>query len=200
MQSFKDRVLVEVIKYSKLYKKNLVDYEYLILSNNFKYKDFYIIHCKAENYMHLTGIRSNLKAVTFFNKCINNTLTEDDINFGKNTQKQKHIKGTIRRKIKILDSMVNIFSNKELYFQEKFKKNKVYCDIATSESKCTLGFIGKSKSRPMTLLSGNILSNPQKIDLILKRKKGQKKFTKIVYGNKNLLEEYKNNLEKYNIL
>ncbi len=200
MQEFKEKVLAEIIKYSKAYKTNLVDFEYLLLSKNFEENKFYIIACEKDNFLHLTGVRTSLKAGEFFDKAYNNTLSIDDFHFGMNENRQKYIKGVVRQKVRFLGEMTRIFTYKNLHFQENFRKNKIRCDLATSDLKCTLGFIGKKKARPMTLLAGNKLSSAKKIDLILKRKKGMKKFSKIVYGNNDLLVEFKDSLSDYNII
>lgn len=166
-KSFDDRVREEIVRCSKLYKQNLTLYDYLIISESFKINDFYLIDCKCENYMHLTGVRTTLKSMDFFNKCIDGSITTSDFI----CSMDKHIKGTVRRKLKVLDNMVNIFSGKELFFEENFEKNKVICSLATSDLSCTLGFIGKNKMRPMTLLSGNMLKTYNKIELILRKEK-----------------------------
>ncbi|MGP1611677.1 MAG: PBECR4 domain-containing protein [Catonella sp.] len=195
-KSFDDRVVGEIIRCSKLYKQNLTSYDYLIISESFKINEFYLIDCKCENYMHLTGVRTTLKPMDFFNKCIDESITTSDFI----CSVDKHIKGTVRRKLKVLDNMVNIFSGKELFFEENFEKNKVICSLATSDLKCTLGFIGKSKIRPMTLLSGNTLRTNNKIELILRKEKEQSIFNEVVYGGWELKEKYYDILTKNNFI
>lgn len=195
-KSFDDRVVGEIIRCSKLYKQNLTSYDYLIISESFKINEFYLIDCKCENYMHLTGVRTTLKPMDFFNKCIDESITTSDFI----CSVDKHIKGTVRRKLKVLDNMVNIFSGKELFFEENFEKNKVICSLATSDLKCTLGFIGKNKIRPMTLLSGNTLRTNNKIEFILRKEKEKSIFDEVVYGSWELKEKYYDILTKNNFI
>ena len=51
------------------------------------------------------------------------------------------------------------------------------------ENSFTLGFIAFPKCRPNTLLKGNELKNPQAIDSIKRRKKGESEFV-------DFLDEY----------
>ena len=66
------------------------------------------------------------------------------------------IKGKVKEKMKNLSNIGNFF-DRELIFQESFEKKRVKCEIATSDGKCTLGFI-KIKNDvhvPLTLLNKN---------------------------------------------
>ena len=85
------------------------------------------------------------------------------------------MKGSVRRKVRFLKDLDRIF-DKSTLVEEKFVKNKISCTFAVSENSFTLGFIAVPKCRPKTLLKGNELKNPQKIDLIKRRKKGKKDF------------------------
>ena len=192
-KSFKERVKEIAINQSKLYKQIFVDYEYLICSPAFSSKKFYIINGKEENYLHLLGINSSLSALDFFEKCYNGTLKEDDFDFIKRRQSEKSVQGSVRRKIKVLPNIMNIFSqDKEILVEENFKKNKVFCNFATSDGNYTLGFINTSKAYPKTLISGNNLdeSNSNKVELILRKKGKDEKFNTIILGNEDLIEKY----------
>lgn len=75
--------------------------------------------------------------------------------------------------------------------EEDFKRNKIVCAIATSDKKITLGFSHGIVSRPKTLLKGNELkTNPLTVDLVLSKKRNEKKFNKIVIGNTELVKEF----------
>ncbi len=193
MNTFKERVLKEIIEFSKIYKDLFVNKEYLIFSKDFKNQNFYILKCMEDNYMHLTGVKTNLKASTFFEKCYNGTITLNDIDIDSN----KQLKGTIRRKIKALSKLDEIFLQSELYFQEDFMKNKITCTLATSDLKCTIGFIGnKLNLRPKTLLYGDELKNKNAIDLILVKNINEEKYSDIIFGEEKLIEEYKEILKE----
>lgn len=61
-ESFKERVRLEIIKAAKQYKETYVDYEYLICSEAFTKKDYYIIAAEEDNFQHLTGVHSQINA------------------------------------------------------------------------------------------------------------------------------------------
>lgn len=64
-KSFKERVKEPVIQCAGLYKSYYVDYEYLICSSAFVKNAYYIISSHEDNYLHLTGVHTNLDAATF---------------------------------------------------------------------------------------------------------------------------------------
>ena len=188
--SFKERIRLEMIKAAKEYKEMYVDYEYLICSEAFKQKNYYIIGADKDNFQHLTGVHSQISAQCFFDKCIQGTLSATDFDFVKKGQDEKSVKGTVRRKVKVLPDMMKLFQ-KGLQAEESFKKNKVICSFATANGNCTLGFSDNQKARPKSLIKGNELKNPKPVELILKRKSGTELFDEIVIGNETALCKYK---------
>lgn len=189
--SFKERVKDVAISEAKNYKRNYVDYEYLVCSNAFSIKDYYIINAKEENYQHLIGVNSLLKPQDFFQKCYYETLEQEDFNFIKRGQSEKSVKGSVRRKITVLPNMMNLFHS-NFKVEETFTKNKISCSFATADNKCTLGFINTSKSYPKTLIKGNELNaNKMKdVSLVLRKKAGKEKFDEIIIGNSDVLINY----------
>lgn len=123
--------------------------------------------------MHLVGVHTTLTPSEFFEKCFNDTLTENDFDFSKKNQSEKSVKGSVRRKISALENINNFFCTRAIY-RRRVSKNKVSCVIATSDNKITIGFSEGIYSRPKTLLKGNMLNmSTNQIDLILsKEKKG----------------------------
>ena len=175
--SFKQRVCQSIIDQSKIYKKIFIDRQYLICSKCFTNRKYYILVANKDNYLHLVGVHTTLTPSEFFEKCFNDTLTEN-------------VKGSVRRKISALENINNFFAQ-ELYIEEGFRKNKVSCVIATSDNKITIGFSEGIYSRPKTLLKGNMLNmSTNQIDLILSKEKKDKTFNKIEYGNEQILSYY----------
>lgn len=74
-ESFKERVRLEMIKAAKEYKEMYVDYEYLICSEAFKQKNYYIVDAEKDNFQYLTGVHSQISAQRFFDKCVQGTLS-----------------------------------------------------------------------------------------------------------------------------
>lgn len=195
-QSFKERVKNEVIKNAKLYNKNFINYEYLICSEAFD-NGFHILKADKGNYLHLTGIHTDLSPNTFFEKCYNRTLTESDFDFAKPYKSEKSVKGSIREKIKVLPDMVQLFE-KELLAQDNFKKNKVECAFATSDNSCTLGFA--AAGRPKSLLRGNKLdmTKLKKVDLIFRKTRScDKPYTELIFGEISDIKKYADKISMY---
>jgi hypothetical protein len=109
--SFKERVKNVALSMAKDYKNVFVDYDYLVCSDAFSIKSHYIIESTETNFQHLTGVNSLISPKAFFDKCIDGTLDENDFDFAKRGQSEKDVIGTVRKKIKALPYMMNIFNN-----------------------------------------------------------------------------------------
>ena len=189
--SFVERVRKTLIKCSKAYKKNFVDFEYLICSKAFEKKKYYIINAKEDNFQHLTGVHANVSPLDFFNKCYDGTLCETDFDFLKRGQSEKSVKGSVREKIKVLESAMELFSNNQIFVQEEFCKNKIICSFATSAKNFTLGFIDNVYSSPKSLLKNNQLKGDCcVVDLVVRKNKNEQKFSEVILGDKEKLNEY----------
>lgn len=193
-EKFKERICREMIGAAKMYKERYVDYEYLICSEAFVQNAYYIIDAKEDNFQHLTGIHSQIKPKDFFDKCYQGTLTADDFDFNKKGQNEKSVKGTVRRKVKTLPNMMELFTQ-GLQAEENFIKNKVECSFAAADGSCTLGFTENEKARPRSLIKGNELSEPKPVDLILRKRVGEAQFDELVIGDKETLQRYKGKIE-----
>jgi hypothetical protein len=182
--TFKERVRSEIIKGATIYKRVFADYDYLIYSKNLKNKPYYIISAAEDNYPHLTGVNSLLPAQTFFDKCLDGSLSEADFDFSSKNRSEKEVIGSVRRKIQILPLLDSIFQMK-LQAEEDFVKGKISCSLATADNAITIGFADMALLRPKTLLKSNELnpSNAVDITLILRRSKGFEKFDTIIQGN-----------------
>ena len=192
--SFKERVRTELIRSAGAYRDIYVDYEYLVCSEAFLRKSFYIISAREDNFKHLTGVNSCLAPGLFFEKCINGTLSENDFDFNKDGQDVKSVKGTVRRKIKALPDMMDLLKN-GLMAEEDFKKNRVICSFAAADNNCTLGFADSGKARPKSLIRGNELKHPKPVELLLRRKYGTKLFDEIIIGGSEQIDKYRDVIE-----
>lgn len=173
---FKENVLASICDGARKYKTLFLDYEYEVVSKGFSERKSYIISAAKSNFLHLTGVSTNLSAEQFFDRAFNKSLTVNDFDFSKKGRTEKDVKGCIRGKVKHLSFLENIFSSKTLA-EESFVKGRIVCTLAVSENSFTLGFIATpTKCRPKTLLNGNLLRNPCKIDSIRRRKKGAQEF------------------------
>lgn len=193
-KGFKERVRLELIKAAKKYEEIYVDYEYLICSEAFEHRNYYIIDAKKDNFQHLTGVHSRISAKIFFDKCRDGSLSEEDFDFMKKGQDEKSVKGTVRRKIKALPDMMDLF-REGMQAEEDFRKNRIICSFATADGNCTLGFTDTEKARPKSLIRGNELENPKAVELVLRRKSGMRFFDEIVIGDREAIDRYKKQIE-----
>jgi len=108
----------------------------------------------------------------------------------------------VRRKINVLPDVMNLFQNSNILVEENYAKNSVICSFATSDNKCTLGFINSLKSYPKSLIKGNGLNNlkTNNISLLLRKKSGEEKFDELIIGNHITISKYfdkiKNEIDK----
>lgn len=194
-KSFKERVKETVIKNAYSYKKYFVDYEYLLCSPAFVTNEYYIVSAHEDNYLHLTGLHTNLDAATFFERCYNGSLKESDFDFCKRGQNEREVKGSVRRKINSLPSVMDMF-NIETLVEEDFVKNRMRCTLAAGNISATLGFVVVGKAKPMTLLKGNELDlkKAEKLNLVLRKKLGESKFTDMLIGDADRLRQHKESI------
>lgn len=191
---FEERVREAIISYAQKYKDYYVNYEYLILSKAFVSKKYYILSAKEDNFLHLTGVNSLLSAKDFYQKCLKGTLSTDDFNFNKNGQDVTSVKGSVRRKINVMDYTIGMFDSYAsiVKVEEDFQKNAIKCSFAAGNQNVTFGFTINEKVRPKTLLKGYELNDSKSypIDLVLRIVAGQDKFDILLYGQKESCKDY----------
>ena len=129
--SFKSRVRDTAVQYASQYNSYYVSRSYLLFSDAFKNKPYYIVEAEATNYLHLLGISTSLSAEAFYNKCLTGVLTENDIELSFHGRDPKFSKGSIRQKILTMPNMFGLFSSPNLV-EEDFEKNVVRCTFASS--------------------------------------------------------------------
>lgn len=196
--SFKTRVKDTLIEYADVYYNIYVCKDYLLLSDAFHKRTHYILSAEKDNYLHLTGVSTSLSASSFFDKCLDGSLSEDDFTLAAHDQDKKAAKGNIRRKIKSLSYIKNLISTSSLV-EEDFRKNRILCSIASSDGLCTMGFISVPEARPKTLLIGDELDHTKAmpIKIILMKNREKDLFDTVISGsdedlvsNYNLLKNY----------
>lgn len=189
MSKFKSIVRQAVVDSAQMYKRTFVDYEYLVCSPAFKDKPYYIIDAHEDNFEHLTGVTSTISPQEFYNRCMNNTLSEDDFDFTKSGQSVSEVKNFVKMKIAILPLLNTIFST-STFVEEHFSKGRVICSFATSTTDLTLGFSISKTARPKSLLKGNLIKSQNRLELVLRKPSKAEKFTEICVGTEKDLEKY----------
>lgn len=100
----KDRIRNRIIKYARLYNENLNNKRTMFI-----YCDTYGAHqaievlCRSANYLHLTGVKTNLQANVFFNRAMGGSLSSKDFEIG-------NLHG-VEKKLYALESIVSLHKN-----------------------------------------------------------------------------------------
>ncbi len=177
---------------AKSYHSYFSEYQYLVVSSNFKNKKYYIISGKDANFLHLTGLGTKMDAYDFYLSCRRGKIKTSDFSIKYiNKDRNKVTKSTIKAKITIFPNLFGTFSRK-LYAEGDFSKGSIACSLAISDGTYTLGLVDKNVARPMTLLKGDELNKDKKctLDLIMVKSKGEKKYHVIIYGDKSEVKKY----------
>lgn len=157
-KSFKSTIRLKLILAANNYSK-LLDKRIIIASDSFDNAKYYVIRFFKTNFLHLTGVYTKLSPEEFFNKCINKSIEEKDFDI----ERTKEHKGLVRLKMKHLPT-IDSFFNGDLLVQENFEKGSIKCLVATSDGRCTIGFVdAKYHVRPKTILDRNHLKTDKKI-------------------------------------
>ena len=154
MNNYKETCISLINEAAKKYQ-TLLGKDFVVESIDFKNRNRYVLRFYDGNFLHLTGVKTNIKPATFFQKALNGELTVDDFD----CDSTKELKGYTQEKIPHLIT-IDLFFDCQLEIQEKYSKGKVTCLIAASEGNYTLGFTGgKGPLNPMTLLNRNMLDH-----------------------------------------
>ena len=149
---FWEKVSQKLILAAKDFYK-LTFFVFVINSNYFKFQKSYSIRFHKDNFLHLTGVITKLKANVFFDKCFRGEICKDDFD----CDSTKELKGKVREKLKNLENISSFFDG-PIQVEEMFEKNRIKCKIAVSEGRCTLGFVETTKILvPLTLLNRNLI-------------------------------------------
>ena len=146
-ESAQKQLIIAANEYSKL-----IGVDFHVQSRQFKNINGYLLRFHKDNFLHLTGVLTKLKATDFFEKCQNGSILLDEFD----CDSTEEIKGKVREKLKHLQAIGSFFE-RELIFQEDYQKNTIKCKIASSDGNFTLGFksINNLVNVPLTLLNRN---------------------------------------------
>ena len=166
--SFKENIKIQLIASAREYFK-MLDKMIVVGSDDFENRKKYTLKFSKTNYLHLTGVISQLKPEEFFNRCFDGIISVDDFDYNKIKNKSN-----IKTKLRCLVYISSVFCD-EVLVQEDFVKNKIFCKLATTNSTCTIGFTGGERSLwPRTILNKNRLDESRPIytvkPIILKNK------------------------------
>ena len=156
-ETIKERLIESATKYSSLLNKRII-----LSSDDFLMKRKYVVRFFETNYLHLTGVRTSLSAIDFYNKCFKGEISFDDFD----CESTKQLKGLVRLKMRNLIN-INKFFVEEIEVQEDFEKGSIKCLLGASDNKCTIGFVdAKYCVRPKTILDKNHLDKTKPVVII----------------------------------
>ena len=153
----KKRVISTIVEAASNYEKFLNNRNFLIVYKSEKTNEYVEVVFRSWHFLHLTGLKTKLTAIQFYEACIDNKLSEKDLILENN--------GKVRQKIQVLpylhdllyhNCMIGNFINSGIMIQ---------ADYFVGDTKLILsvGFRRElDRDVPVTLYSGDIrkLTNP----------------------------------------
>lgn len=165
----KRRAIQIMTKAAELYRDNLEDQKVLFLygiplevNKQLQTKDkmlssiqYYEVAFHRYNFLHLTGVRLNKRdtasAIHFYQKCLDNRLTENDFTFSKD--------GSTGQKLDILEKMMLIKKNVTMIGEFTDRGPKLFTEKVVGNVCGCIGFVQDRNTKlnvPNTLLKKDI--------------------------------------------
>lgn len=158
---FKENTTKMLIIAAKSYHE-LINSMIVLKSEDFLAQKTYNLCFDKTNFLHLTGVLTDLSPLDFYEKCYKGIIKDEDYYYNDFNNKNM-IKSKMINLVQI-----NKFFKQEIMVQEEFRKNNIFCKIATADNECTIGFIGSFlKLYPKTLLKNNHLNRDKNVILVM---------------------------------
>ena len=174
----KKNVLKVIINSAKLYKNNLVDKNFLIVSktNNTPYK-FWELKFEKKQFAHLTGVKLNISSTYFYKKAISRSLSIKDF--------EPRSDGSTELKLEVLPKLMEFKDSIRMIGDYDDCSPKLYTEVLAGNLQGALGFVTDEKSDlvPNTCLKCNtkLRSKPERIVLMLSKKFYENEYCNIEY-------------------
>ena len=142
--------------------------------------------------MHLTGVVTKLDPSVFYDRLIQNRISENDIKLRDD--------GTTIKKLSVIEDVMDFKKMAQMTGDYNGGRPKLITDKLVGNIRASMGFIGTSSANyfPNTVLNGDMrddILKSEKIIVILSKKKSDKAYNKIVKECKTS-DDVKNALEK----
>ena len=164
------------------YKNYLQDKNFLIIYQNKQKTETVQVGFRDNHFLHLTGVKTNLSAQRFYEKCLNHKLSEQEIELDKQGKSQQKL--TILPFLHELlhhNCMIGTFINSGIYIKADYF-------IGNTKAVLSVGFRSGSKTDfPVTLYREDIrkLTHPtNKVLAIFVKDFHQSLYTKHIYLSK----------------
>lgn len=174
----KKYVLKTIVNLAKLYKKNLVGKNFLIVSktNDTPYK-FWEVKFEKKQFKHLTGVKSHISPTYFYKKSISRSLSIKDFEIRND--------GTTELKLEVLPKLLEFKDSIRMIGDYDDCSPKLYTEVLAGNVQGALGFINDEKSDlvPNTCLKCNtkLRSKHERIVLMLSKKFSETEYCNIEY-------------------
>ena len=195
----KDDVLKTIIKSANLYKKNLVNKNFLIVSKNRNEPyNFWELKFEKKQFLHLVGVKTNLSSKHFYTKATTKKLSINDF--------EPRTDGTTELKIAVLPLLME-FKN-SIRMIGNYSKDcspRLITEVLAGNIQGALGFVHDEKSDlvPNTCLKCDtkLRSSSARIVLMLSKNLSDKEYSTIEYiahdnFNVSELKEFDSPLKK----
>ena len=185
MKYDKKRVIQIVTESAKNYDKFLNNKQFLIIYQTKTGTDYAEVCFREMNYKHLTGIKSSLTAIQFYEACKDSRLAEDEIDIDN--------EGKVRQKLSVLpylhallyhNCMIGDFINSGVMIQADYFVGDTKLVLSVGFRRCK-----SSYDRPVSLYCGDVrkMTNPtNKVLVIFKKTISEDEYKEIAYSSKNL--------------
>lgn len=185
----KKEALSIIVKCAKNYKEHLAGKALLIVAEKIDAENPKPISCTeltfdASNFMHLTGVVTNLKAKDFFHKCLDGKLKFEDFDFSADN--------TTQLKLEVLTSIINKNLSARMIGDYCSKRLKLQTQKLAGGDKCCIGFITSSPSEryvPNTILKEDIRQcseNLARVIAVFRKVRSDEYYTELTYKAKNI--------------
>lgn len=184
----KREALPIVFRCAKQYQKELVNHSLLFICMD-KHKRTYALEVTFDvsNFLHLTGLRTraqNISAGDFFQRCLDQRLSEDDFDFSDD--------GTTPFKLEVLPALVSKNLSANMIGDYNGRQPKLITDKLAGSVRGCMGFKRVSNGKryvPNTVLKGrtdDFTHNPDRIIITYRKSLPDRDYSEIVYAAKKL--------------
>ena len=182
----KQEALKIILNAAKCYEKNLRRMHFIIFYQDNKNLKSVEVGFRDLNFLHLTGVKTNLSAQLFYSSCIDGKLSEKDFEFDK--------QGKVQQKLEVLPHLSDLLYNSCMIGEFINSGICLKADYFVGNTKVvlSLGFKnGVGADYPVTLYREDVrkLTHPtNRVLAIFKKEYNQRKYTTCTYLAKGCKE------------
>lgn len=182
MKYDKDKAINIIVNAAENYKKYLQDKVFLIVYQEKDIAKMAQVEFRDGHFLHLTGVKANVTAGRFYEKCINHKLSPADFEFDKSGKtQQKMVVLPFLHELLYHNCMIGNFINSGIYIKADYF-------VGNTKAVLSVGFrYGKKVDFPVTLYKEDVrkLSQPtNKVLAIFMRDYKQQSYTECTYISK----------------